>query len=86
MNAFRRWVTHDVLPAIRRQGEYETAAVIQRREALWAEIEADMERRGLYDNFPEPLIDEEEINELIERNQKSARRREKRILEKERYS
>jgi len=53
LKTFRRWVTHDVLPAVRQQGEYETEAVIQRREALWLEIEADMKKRGVYDRMPE---------------------------------
>ena len=38
LNAFRYWVTHDVLPSVRKGGRYMTPTESMRREALVAEI------------------------------------------------
>ena len=48
LSAFRRWVTHDVLPTVRQGGKYETPAYRNYMDARIAELLEDYRRRKGY--------------------------------------
>lgn len=69
-NTFRRWVTHDVLPSIRKTGMYAPRTYLEALKALVAEVEAkEKAQAALLQEQTAHALAKQQLNQLAVMNQ-----------------